>query len=709
MDAVSVPGTSRFDLPYLDALVRQFAAEQWFPSSLWGKREGRSLADWQGERDVLVPLLEELMVGLRHWADHVPGAAVERRAWSERLQGGLELLSMRAREAVPDPLSFLEGVIVRYREEVSEWQAQPDPPQGERALISLSRAGVAGEPTRAEVYSDSVTAVLEFLHRDCPGHRVRIQLHEPGRPAQPLPAADLWQRAVRSATLGTMHVIDSYRLQWLRHRLAERAPAASYRAGSPVRDRWVTAAVDWALTFKAGLTAPDVEAALDQDASPHDGAAQHVLDEYHPVHASELSAPGAIDRPVPSDWRQLTNDWSTRAPEALAVGEGPVGRGTAELASALAILEPQRAHPDGAAGQAADEVLTELTWRFPRAQELRVLLGPEESDVDDPANAANNPYLAPAWLDPARQRMRNEADQQARQLTAEHYAVTSDGAAAAEAEAMVQTMLRPPGEVLNALASVNTDREVAGARQRSLRHDPHGMRWRAEHPRSAAALTNRSMEAARASIGGPAGRASARGAYERAQTSRLEALHAMLGRLQAHRPDPIARDSWAERRTTATRAFEVEQMLDRAAVLAAFPTFQAAHLHVEGVIETLHLQITQTMENLAQAARSLRGGDQLGHDGNGLGAHLYAGLQIRENAKELRSLIEVCNRLDEISPATIPTSRLRHQELYADAERITLSQDQPTAAPTRHELPQPHGAGHETVHRQGQAFTGRQP
>ncbi|QDN54200.1 hypothetical protein [Streptomyces sp. S1D4-20] len=708
MDAVSVPGTFNFDLVYLDALVRRFAAEQGYPPALWEVRESRSLADWEGQREVLVSLLEELMAGLRHWADHVPGEATSvtsGRAWAERLQGGLALLSIHAPGAVPDPAAFVESAIEHYRGEVSVWQALPDPPEEDRALISLSRSGAPDEPVRAEVYSDPVSAVLEFLHRDRPGHRVRVQLHEPGRPAQSLPVADLWQRAVRSSTLGAWHLVDSYRLQWLRHRLAGSAPAAHYSEGSTVRDRWAAAAVDWALTFGTSFPEADVVAALDQDASPHDDPAWQVLDEYRPVRAGELSAPGPIERPVPADWRPLTEKWSARALKALAIGEAPLERDTSELASAFAVLEPMRGHPDRAAGQVADDVLSELTWRFPQAQRLRVLLGPEESDVEESAELADNPYLAPAVLGPDRQRMRDEADQQARQLTAEHYALTSDSAVAAEAELLVQTMLRPPDDVLSAVASAGAGREVDGTGPRRLRKDPYGERWRAEHPRSAAALTSRSMEAARAFTDTPAGRAPARGAYARARTNRLKALHAMLGRLQAHRPDPVARGSWTEPRSISARASEVEQMLDRAAVLAVFPTFRSAHLHMDGVIATLHQQITQTVENLAQASRSLNSGGEPSQD---LSAQLYASRQLRHRAVELRSLIEACDRLDEISPATVPTFRLSHQQLYADAEKIMLGEAQPAAPSARRELSQHHGTGQEVVHQQEQRFTGRQ-
>ncbi|MFF5019523.1 hypothetical protein [Streptomyces sp. NPDC001165] len=704
MDAVSVPGTASFDLVYLDALVRRFAAEQGYPPALWEERESRSLADWVGQREVLVPLLEELIAGLWHWADHVPGEATSGRAWAERLQGGLALLSIHAPGAVPDPVAFLESAIEHYRGEVSAWQARPDPPEEDRALISLSRSEAPDEPVRAEVYSDPVTAVLEFLHRDRPGHRVRVQLHEPGSPAQSLPVSDLWQRAVRASTLGAWYLVDSYRLQWLRHRLAGEAPSAHYGEGSTVRDRWAAAAVDWALTFGTSLPEAEVVAALEQDASSRDDPAWQVLDEYRPARAGELSAPGPIDRPVPADWRQLTEEWSARALQALAVGEAPLERDTSELASAFAVLGPMRGHPDGAAGQVADDVLSELTWRFPQAQQLRVLLGPEESDVEEAVQLADNPYLAPAVLDPDRQRMRDEADQQARQLTAEHYALTSDSAVASEAELLAQTMLRPPDDVLNAVATVSAGREVDGTRPRRLRQDPYGVRWRAEHPRSAAALTSRSMEAARASISTPAERASARGAYARARINRLEALHVMLGRLQAHRPDPSARVSWTEPRSISTRASEVEQILDRAAVLAVFPTLGSAHLHMEGMIATLHQQITQTVENLAQASRSLNSGGEPNQD---LSAQLYAGRQLRYMAVELRSLIDACDRLDEISPATVPT-RLSHQHLYADAEKIMLGEAQPAAPSARRELPQHHGTGHEVVPHQEQRFTGRQ-
>lgn len=708
MDAVSVPNTFNFDLVYLDALVRRFAAEQGYPPALWEERESSSLADWEGQREALVPLLQELISGLRHWADHVPGEATGERAWAERLQGGLAFLSIHAPGAVPDPVAFLESAIEHYRGEVDAWQALPDPPEEDRALISLSRAGAPGAPVRAEVYSDPVTAVLEFLHRDRPDHRVRGQLHEPGKPAQPLAMADLYQRAVRSSTVGTWYLADSYRIQWLRNRLAGETPAAHYGEGSTVRDRWAAAAVDWALTFGTPLQEGDVLAALDQDASPDDDPAWQVLNEYHPVRAGELSPPGPIDRPVPDDWRRLTEEWSARTLKALSVGEAPLDRDTSELASAFAVLEPMRGHPDGVAGRIADDVLSELTWRLPRAQQLRVLLGPEESDVDEPVELAANPYLAPAVLDPDRERMRDQADQQARQLTAEHYALTSDRPVATEAELMVQTMLRPPDDVLSAVASADPGREVDGTGPRRLRQDPYGVRWRAEHPRSATALTSRSMEAARtarASTGSPAGRTAARGAYARARTNRLEALHAMLGRLQAHRPDPVVRGSWTEPRNISARATEVEQMLDRAAVLAVFPTFQAAHLHMDGMIATLAQQITQTAENLARASQSLNSGEEPNQD---LSAQLYARRQLRHRAVELRSLIDACERLDEISPATVPTFRLSHQQLYADAEKIMLGEAQPAAPSARREVSQGHGAGQEVVHHQEQRFTGRQ-
>ncbi|MGX5185731.1 hypothetical protein ACWKT5_23635 [Streptomyces avermitilis] len=194
MDAVYVPSTFNFYQVYLDTFVRRFAAEQVYPPALWQKRESSSLADWEGQRDVLMPLLEELMAGLRHWADHVPGEAASGRAWDERLQGGLALLSIHAPRAVPDPAAFLESAIEHYRGEVSARQDRPDPPEEDPALISLSRSGTSEEPVRAEVYSDPVTAVLEFLYRDRPGHRVRVQLHEPGRPARCLPVAGLWHR-----------------------------------------------------------------------------------------------------------------------------------------------------------------------------------------------------------------------------------------------------------------------------------------------------------------------------------------------------------------------------------------------------------------------------------------------------------------------------------------------------------------------------------
>ncbi|MEV5279745.1 hypothetical protein ACFYMW_25765 [Streptomyces sp. NPDC006692] len=702
MDAVALPDTFSFDLVYLDALVRRFAAEQGYPPGLWEKRESRSLADWGGQGDVLVPLLEELMAGLRHWADHVPGEATGGRSLTERLQGGLALLSINAPGAVPDPVAFLDSVIDRYHSEISEWQALPDPPDEERALISVSRSGDSDEPVRAEVYADSATAVLEFLRRDRPGHRVQVQLHTPGNPAQPLPAADLWHRGLRSSTPATRKLIDSYQLGWLQHRLAGWSAAPHYGEGSSVRDLWAAAAVDWALTFGASLPEEVVVAALEQEVSPQTGSAGQVVNEHHPVRTDELPASRAIRQPVPEDWRPLTERWSALTLEALAVGEAPFDQETSELASAFAVLEPMRSHPDQGASRVADEVLSELTWRLPLAQQLRILLGPEKSDVEV---LADNPYVAPAILDPDRQHMRDEADKQARLLAAEHYALTSDRPIAAEAVLMVQTMLRSPDEVLNALAAASSGRVVDGAGPRGLRQDSHGVRWRSEHPRSATALTSRSMDAARASISVPAGRAPASAVYARARTSRLEALHAMLGRLQAHRADPVARGSWAEPRSTATRSTEAEQMLDRAAVLAAFPTLSSAHLHVEGMIATLHQQITQTVNNLAQASRSLNGG---GETGQGLSARLHAGRQLRHMALELRSLIEASERLDEISPATVPTFRLSHQQLYSEAEKIMLGEAQPTAPSTRRALPQHHGPDQTASHQQDHRSTGRQ-
>ncbi|MEE1737054.1 hypothetical protein PUR49_11160 [Streptomyces sp. BE147] len=713
MDAVSVPDRSRFELAYLDALVRRYAAEQGYPSSLWGKRSGHSLADWEGQQKVLVPLLKELMAGLRHWADHVPGEAADRLAWAERLQeGGLYLLSLRVREAIPDRMDFVKAVVERYREEIAAWHAQPDPSGDTRALFSLSSAGEAGGPVRAEVYSDPVTALLEFLHRDRPGSRVRAQLHEPGQPAQPLPVADLWSEGLRSASLSVGRVIDSYRLQWLRHRLADTAPPVSFRQGSADRDRWATAAVDWALTFNTVLTEREVEAALEQDAGPHSNDAQTPLHEYHPLRAGELSAPGSIHRPVPADWRQLTNEWSTWSMEALTESEEPLKHRTEDLAAAFAVLEPMRDHPDGVARRAADDVLTELTWRFPRAQQLRVLLGPEVSDVEGVAEPGDNPYVAPAVMDSARMQMRGYADKQARLLTSEHYCPTAGGAgrtAMAEADLMVQTMLRPPGLVLDAMASpdsLGAAREVAGSGPHGLRQDPHGVRWRSEHPRHAASLTNRSMEAARASVNAPPGRAVARRAYERARTGRLEALHALLGRLQAHRPDPVKHEFWAARRATPSRASEVDQMLDRAAVLAVFPTFQVAHLHLEGMIATLSQQVEGTAANLTQSARSQSSGNRTDQD---LSMRLHAEAQVRENAWELQSLIDACARLDELSPATAPGSRLHLPALSASAEKIMRGELRPAASSSRRPSTQEHESGQDPVHPQGQTFTGRQP
>ena len=146
-------------------------------------------------------------------------------------------------------------------------------------------------------------------------------------------------------------------------------------------------------------------------------------------------------------------------------------------------------------------------------------------------------------------------------------------------------------------------------------------------------------------------------------------------------------------------------MLDQAAVLAVFPTFRSAHLHMEGMIVTLHQQITQTAENLAQASQSPSIG---GERRQVFSARLVARCQLRDRAVELRSLIEVCDRLDEVSPATVPVARLSHQRLYAEAERITLGKAEPAAPSGRSELSQHHGTGQEIVHPQGQRVTGRQ-
>lgn len=318
MDAVSLPDTSSFDLVYLDALVRRFAAEQGYPPALWEVRESRSLSDWEGQREVLVPRREELTARLQHCAAHVPVEATSGRAWADRLPGGLALLSLRVPGAIPDPVAFLDSAVKRYREEVSTWQARPDPPEEGRSLISLSRS--SDEPARAEVHSDPVTAVLDFLHQDRPGHRVQVQLHDDGMPARPLKVADLWLQAFRSSTLRSWYLVDSYRLQWLRHRLAGEAPTVHYGEDSTVRDRRAAAAVDWSLTFGTSLSGADVVGALEQDAGPHDNPAWQVLDEYQPVRAGEVWAEPAAHRREASF--HSTTDWprdrAPRSKESLA-------------------------------------------------------------------------------------------------------------------------------------------------------------------------------------------------------------------------------------------------------------------------------------------------------------------------------------------------------------------------------------------------------
>lgn len=510
------------------------------------------------------------------------------------------------------------------------------------------------------VHTDPAPALLDFLHADRPGHRMRLHLHSDGRPAQMMTVPDLIARVADTGT--PTDVLRAWQALWLRHRLNEDAPAhsaADADADDQARQRWGHAAADWYLTFRSPLGPDVIDTAVQQDNRQRAGQAVPALEGHRPARADELSASGPITGPVPDDVHELTQTWTARTRMALQSAATADTAETSDLADAYRLLNRlANSHPLDEARQACERLLDELTVRSRAATRLWALKAPPLADVVlGQAEAAANPYTAPLELDPAREQMTRAAEAEARDLTAASYASPPASGDPDAGTKLHDTMLRSPARLVASLDTGQTEPPDLSA----LRHDPYGEAWRAAHPRAARACTTSMIEAARPETN-PA-RTEARALLEQLRTARLLALHAMLGRLHAHRPD--APTGPLSPHPAPNRAEELEQLLDRAAVLAAFPTTHDAHRSLHGMINSLNHQILATQD-------ALRRHD----DPNSTDAVLAAAGQ-RERATELRALIDAARRLEQIAPTQSPTT---YSQIYANIAAL-MARPEAHAAP----------------------------
>ncbi|MEV4333445.1 hypothetical protein AB0K02_23365 [Streptomyces sp. NPDC049597] len=620
----------RFDLRHLDDVLRAYAAERGHSRELWD----RSFADWEGRHRTLLPLLLDLLASVRHRQDHVP------RDGDILLKGpALGLLHARFPQAVPDPVRLLQAVEEQYQQENALWAHH----QADRPLYSVGR--VDGSNGRRDlVYDHAAEAMQDFLHADRPGHRMRLHLYPDGRPAQLMPVHNLLAQAHSAMS---SDLLLAYQALWLRSRLTQDAPGlfTADADDDPARQRWSMAAADWYLTFGSPLTQTIIDTAVEHDEYQRAGMTAPVLSRSRPARADELPAVGPFAGPAPMDALQLTEYWAARTRQALNSAAAADTRDTTELADAYRLLQPlAQSTPLNEARQATEALLNELTLRSQDANRLWALKAPLTDDLAlGEAEATANPHTAPVKLDPDRERMIRAAEAEARALTAAQYHPSNPASPDAEAHDIA---LAPPPD-LNA-----------------LRHDPYGAAWRQTHPRAARAYTTSALEAARPDTH-PA-RAEAAATLHQLRTARRQALHVMLGRLHAHRPD-LPPDPPAARHVT-TRGEELQRSADRAAVLAAFPTTHDAHLCLHGMIISLDEQLWATQENLQRASNP-----------DSSDARLASAAQ-HERAAEIRALIEVARQLEQLAPASTPTST--YDRIYAEAALIR-SPAQPESHATR--------------------------
>ncbi|MFE7779331.1 hypothetical protein ACFU5O_36825 [Streptomyces sp. NPDC057445] len=617
----AAPGLQpRLDLRYLDDVLRAYAAEKGHPATLWD----RSFADWTGQAPLLVPLLQDLLSGLRQ---HLEQTHAQDDGANALLTGpALGLLHARFPDAVPDPATLMQAVEEQYQREKTLW--------AESAGVPLFAVGCvdAGQGRRAIVYTDPGAALLDFLHSDRPGHRMRLDRYPYDAPiGQMIPVSDLLPLASNTGTSGDL--VRAAEALWLRCRLTADAPGlAGAEPQDPGRQRWSRAAADWYATFRTPLSAEVIETALQQDTRQRAGNVP-ALPGGH-ARARPMPAPGLISRPVPDDVHALTQTWTAATRTAVQTVMAARVKVTADLTGAYRLLtQLADPHPLNEAYHAVGQLLAELTLRDPLANRWWALKAPLVPDLLlGQADAAANPLIARLVLDPAREQMLHAASSEARDLTAAQYAPPADPDADPDADADADaphTTLRAPDQLLAELQ--------AGPEPTGLREDPYGTAWRTAHPRAARAYTQHLVEAARPARSPQ--RAKAQAILEQIRTARLEAFHAMLGRLHAHRPDhPVGPLS---ARPVPTRAEELEQTADRTAVLAAFSTTHDAHRCLDGMILSLNNQMLQTQDTLHRA-----------HAPESNDAALVACGQ-HERATELRALIEAAWCLQQIAPGFV--------------------------------------------------------
>ncbi|WP_351234786.1 hypothetical protein [Streptomyces sp. NPDC002133] len=149
------------------------------------------------DTQVLVPLLQDLLSGLRHRLDQVHG---QDTGATELLNGPAPgLPHARFPQTVLDPAELMQDVDGQYQQEKTLWDAQP----ADGPLFAVGRA-------------DNTHARRDLM---------RLDLHTDSRPARALTVPDLAALAAGSGM--PPDTVRAWQAVWLRHRLTEDAPALS--------------------------------------------------------------------------------------------------------------------------------------------------------------------------------------------------------------------------------------------------------------------------------------------------------------------------------------------------------------------------------------------------------------------------------------------------------------------------------------------------